>query len=260
MVLKSFLGRAVTAGVDRLGYHLVRNLSGAFDSLEYPDATDRDRSIYERVRPYTMTSEARVWALIRAVDYLDENEIAGDFVECGVWRGGSAMAMMLACQGDGRQARHVWLYDTFEGMSPPTDLDVEIQSDRSASEILASTPFSEASPMWAYSPRVEVEFNVASTGYPEECVTIAEGDVVATLRSTAPERIALLRLDTDWYESTLAELEVLFPKLVAGGVCIIDDYGHWGGSRRAVDEYFARQSTKPLLSRIDYTGRILIKV
>ncbi len=114
--------------------------------------------------------------------------------------------------------------------------------------------------MWAYSPRVEVKSNVTSTGYPEECVTIVEGDVVETLRSTAPERIALLRLDTDWYESTLAELEVLFPKLVSGGVCIIDDYGHWGGSRRAVDEYFARQSVKPLLSRIDYSGRMLVKM
>ncbi len=260
MVLKSFLGRVVTAGVDRLGYHLVRNLSGAFDSLDYPDATDRDRSIYEQIRSYTMTSEARVWALIRAVDYLDENKIAGDFVECGVWRGGSAMAMMLACQGDGQQARHVWLYDTFEGMSPPTDLDFEIQSDRSTSEILAKIPFSEASRMWGYSPRDEVKSNVSSTGYPEERVTMVEGDVVETLRSTTPERIALLRLDTDWYESTLAELEVLFPKLVPGGVCIIDDYGHWGGSRRAVDEYFAGQSVKPMLSRIDYSGRMLVKI
>ncbi len=83
--------------------------------------------------------------------------------------------------------------------------------------------------------------------------------MVKTLQSTAPDHIALMRLDTDWYESTLAELEFLWPKLVPGGVCIIDDYGHWGGSRQAVDEYFAQRGAKPLLLRVDYSARMIIK-
>jgi hypothetical protein len=82
------------------------------------------------------------------------------------------------------------------------------------------------------------------------------GKVEETLPEHAPESIALLRLDTDWYESTRHELEHLFPRVVAGGVLLLDDYGHWKGSRKAVDEYFAAQGITMLLNRVDYTGRL----
>jgi hypothetical protein len=74
-----------------------------------------------------------------------------------------------------------------------------------------------------------------------------------------PEQIAVLRLDTDFYESTRHELRHLYPRLVHGGVLIIDDYGHWAGARKAVDEYIAEEGIRLLLNRIDYTGRIAIK-
>jgi len=74
-----------------------------------------------------------------------------------------------------------------------------------------------------------------------------------------PGKIALLRLDTDWYESTAHELKHLYPLLVPGGVIIIDDYGHWEGARKAVDEYITAEKLPLLLNRIDYTGRIGIK-
>ena len=80
-----------------------------------------------------------------------------------------------------------------------------------------------------------------------------------TIPGRAPERIALLRLDTDWYESTRHELEHLWERLEPGGVLIIDDYGHWAGAREAVDEFFAKRSDAPLLTRVDYTGRIGVK-
>jgi hypothetical protein len=90
-------------------------------------------------------------------------------------------------------------------------------------------------------------------------VNLVKGPVESTIPATIPDQLAILRLDTDWYESTKHELDHLYPRLVSGGILIIDDYGHWQGARQAVDEYFARQNLKPLLSRIDYTCRIMIK-
>ena len=113
--------------------------------------------------------------------------------------------------------------------------------------------------MWCIAGRPDVEANVYSTGYPRELFRFVEGDVCNSLYDDAPSTIALLRLDTDWYESTRVEMEVLYPRLSHHGVCIFDDFGHWAGARRAVEEYFASSPPRPLLGRIDYTGRLMIK-
>jgi hypothetical protein len=98
------------------------------------------------------------------------------------------------------------------------------------------------------------------TGYPVEKMHFVQGAVEKTLREhELPPSIAVLRLDTDWYESTKVEMEVLYPRLARGGVLMIDDYGHYAGSRRAVDEYFSEAGIVPLLQPIDYTGRIFVK-
>jgi O-methyltransferase len=112
---------------------------------------------------------------------------------------------------------------------------------------------------WHHVEAAEVRGAVLSTGYPDERVHLVEGRVEETLPGGAPAEIALLRLDTDWYESTKHELEHLYPRLSPGGVLILDDYGHYEGARRAVDEYFEAEGGRPLLSRIDYTGRIGVK-
>ena len=96
--------------------------------------------------------------------------------------------------------------------------------------------------------------------YPFSLFRFIQGKVEDTLKTNIPEKIALLRLDTDWYESTRMEMETLFPKLVKGGVLVIDDYGHWQGARKAIDEYLASHNIRILLNRIDYTGRIAVKV
>ncbi len=98
-----------------------------------------------------------------------------------------------------------------------------------------------------------------TSDYPEDRLHFVQGPVEETLPDAAPPELALLRLDTDWYESTLHELEHLYPRLAPGGILIIDDYGHWEGCRRAVEEYFARNPPMPLLQRIDYTGRLAVK-
>jgi elongation factor P hydroxylase len=90
-------------------------------------------------------------------------------------------------------------------------------------------------------------------------VHLVQGLVEETLPAQAPESIALLRLDTDWYKSTLHELEHLYPRLVRGGVLLIDDFGYWQGARQATEEYFARHPPAPLLVAVDQTGRVGVR-
>jgi hypothetical protein len=228
-----------------------------------PLVSDEDREIIARARPFTMTSDARLQALIDAVRYCEKRGLPGAFAECGVWRGGSVLAMILTLQELGVEDRDIHLYDTFEGMTAPTEHDVspidppaldtwqvaEASGERAWSELFSRQIFDEEG----------VRQVLASTGYPAERLHFARGPVEETLPAAAPERLVLLRLDTDWYESTRHELEHLWPRLVDGGVLIIDDYGHWEGARRAVDEYFQSSAAPVLLSRIDYTGRLAIK-
>jgi hypothetical protein len=197
-------------------------------------------------------------SLIRAVEYVVQQKIPGDFVECGVWRGGSMYAIartLMRCQSS---LRRLWLYDTFEGMSPPTEADVDFRG-AAADQLLQTSDLHDPQGVWCYGALPEVQQHLASSGYPESQINYVVGKVEDTLPSRAPEQISLLRLDTDWYESTRLELEVLFPRLSPGGILIIDDYGHWQGCRQAVDEYFAGQGIRMFLQRIDYTGRIGVK-
>lgn len=224
-----------------------------------PEASNRDREILSQVQPFTMTSSDRLWSLMQAVRYVVQANIAGDFVECGVWRGGSAMTMAMVLSELRRKDRRIWLYDTFEGMTPPTQHDVENHTGRTAQDLLKASGRETGRNVWCIASEEDVTANLQTTGYPSEMLTIRKGDVVQTLKQDLPERIALLRLDTDWYESTEAELQHLYPRLVSGGVCIIDDYGYWRGARKAVDEYFHAHSIHALVHKIDFTGRIFIK-
>lgn len=214
-----------------------------------------DRTIVTSCQPFTMTSPERLAALVDAVRYVEARGIEGDIVECGVWKGGSCMAIARTLQSLGVTNRTIYLYDTFEGMSEPTEDDREAATGADAASLLGGADKSEV--VWAYSPIEEVKQNIERTGYPPERLQFVKGKVEDTIPARVPDRIALLRLDTDWYESTRHELQHLYPRLAQGGVLIIDDYGHWAGARKAVDEYFV---TDPiLLNRIDYTGRIAVK-
>ena len=224
-----------------------------------PDATEAQLETIRQVQPFTMTSPERILALCNAVQYVVENQIQGSFVECGVWRGGSIAAAARTLQRLGDVDRDLWLYDTFEGMSEPTDQDVDCWG-YDAETLLTEQDRSDAKSVWCVSALQEVKNVMAETSYPANRVNYVEGRVEETLPGNKPEKIALLRLDTDWYESTKCELEELFPRLQPGGVLIIDDYGHWQGCRKAVDEYFTNHSINIFLNRIDYTGRIGIKM
>jgi hypothetical protein len=221
------------------------------------DLTEEERRIVQLVRPYTMTGVDRIVALVHAVRYLTHYRIPGAFVECGVWRGGSMMAAAAALLAAGDDERELYCYDTFEGMSPPTSVDVSYEGE-AATELLARDP--KGTGLWCYADEADVSANLARTGYPPHRIHLIAGRVEETIPSRMPPGpIALLRLDTDWYESTRHELDHLYPRLVSGGVLIADDYGHWQGAKRAVDEYFAEHPSRIFLHRIDYSGRLVIK-
>lgn len=215
--------------------------------------------LYEACREQTMTSVERMYALYKATRHSIDANVPGAFVECGVWRGGSVMLMALTLLSIGCSDRDIWLYDTFQGMTEPSAGDIQEMSGRTASDILAEHQKSLDDPFWGIAPRAIVESHLMATGYPRERFLFVEGNVLTTIPSQAPESIALLRLDTDWYDSTRHELQNLYPRIAHGGVLIVDDYGYWRGARKATDEYLATLASPPLLNRIDYTGRIGVK-
>ncbi len=223
------------------------------------DFSKLEETIIDKVSPFTLTNPERLVSFIRAVDYIVKNKINGSIVECGVWKGGSIMASLYKLKDLGLENRDIYLYDTFEGMSEPLDIDTSIRGES------ATKAFKTKDAVWdkieCSSSLDEVISNVATVGYSKEKLKFVKGKVEDTIdKLNAPEEIAILRLDTDWYESTKHELEMLFPKLVKGGVLIIDDYGHWQGCKKAVDEYFLENNIQMLLSRVDYTCRIGIKL
>lgn len=215
-------------------------------------------NIYERCRKYTMTSEERMYALYNAVKYITDAKIKGDIVECGVWKGGSAMICAISLIGSKDKTRKIYLYDTFTGMSKPTK-DDETEFNKEQTDKKWAKMQKNRYNKWCYSPIDEVKKNMMSTGYPEDKMVFIKGKVENTIPEKIPKCIALLRLDTDWYSSTYHELKYLFPLLSERGVLIIDDYGHWAGAKKAVDKYFKEKKINILLNPIDYSGRIGIK-
>lgn len=249
-MIQRFLGR--------YGYHIIK-----FDKnnppWDYPsDFNTELRSILAEVKPYTMTLPERVFANHEAVKYITEHGIEGAITECGVWRGGSTMAMLYTLLNRQVTNRDIYLYDTFEGMSEPGEADRAYSGD-AASTLLEKSDRNDPRSVWCYADLEDVQRNILSTGYPADRIQFVKGKVEDTIPSTIPEKIALLRLDTDWYESTLHELEHLYPRLQSGGVLLIDDYGHWQGAKKAVDEYIRDHKLRLLLCRTDYSGRMAVK-
>jgi O-methyltransferase len=220
------------------------------------DFDESDTDLWRRVADYTMTTPPRIYALARAVEYIASRPVDGALVECGVWRGGSMMAVAKTLLQHDVTDRELYLFDTFEGMTPPGEEDVKHTGERAA-DVLAGS--SRESHDWAYAPLEQVREAVLGVGYPEEKVHFVRGRVEDTLPDHAPQEIALLRLDTDWYASTKHALVHLYPRLARGGVLIVDDYAYWKGARQAVDEYMAENGLRLLLNRIDYTARIALR-
>jgi O-methyltransferase len=209
-----------------------------------------------KVSNYTMVSHNKMrigWTMI--TDALVG--VKGDFIECGVWRGGNVAFLALAeMQVSGpKPTRDIWLFDTFEGLPAPDP--VKNPDAHKVWEKIEKTNSSRMAPLygggyidenkqirWNYSPIQAVEEVVFSTGYPRDKFHFVKGKVEDSLISgvSLPDKIAFLRLDTDWYESTKAEFDVLASRLVPGGVLMVDDYYEWKGSKKATDEFMAQHA------------------
>ncbi|QNE79373.1 methyltransferase [Streptomyces finlayi] len=219
------------------------------------DYDDEAKDIIREVKPYSMTSPERLNAFILATRHIARHNIPGDIVECGVWRGGSMQACAKTLLSLGETERDLYLFDTYEGMTPPTEEDLR-RDGRSAQELLDAQ--GKDRPIWAVASLEDVQAGFENVPYPKERVHYVRGRVEDTVPDRAPEQIAILRLDTDWYASTKHELEHLYSRLVSGGVLLIDDYGYWQGSRQAVDEFLEKTGEQLLLLRMD-EGRIAVK-
>jgi len=236
--------------LNTLGYQLVR--VPAEEPLPY-DMDPEFQAIFNRSKPYTMTSTPKMYSLYKAIQYVTKYKIPGDFVECGVWRGGSSMIAALTFLEGGDASRNLWLYDTYGPRPEPTEKDIRASDGLPASEIWADLPHTNT-------PELDdVRSNMRSTHYPEENIRFIQGKVEDTIPQAMPTNISILRLDTDWYESTYHELKHLFPVLSPNGILIIDDYGWYRGSREATDQYFQENDTQIFLNRIDLSGRLAFK-
>ncbi len=213
----------------------------------HPDIMEPDFwEMVEEFWDYTVLGTAALYNLYSSCRYIFDRRIPGDIVECGVFLGGSIMFFVELCKRYGATNRVVYGLDTFTGFLRRSEKDIDYDGQPLASPSQTPRNF-----------RQEAEANIRSVEWNRDRVRVIEGDVAVTVPALSTQTIAILRLDTDTYDTTLVELEGLYPKVSEGGVVIIDDYG-WGlGARAAVDEYFADQPI--CLMRVDRYCRAFVK-
>ena len=227
------------------------------------ELSKKEQEIIEYVmeNQLTMVSYERLWATLMACKYVIDRSISGDFVECGVWRGGNAIVAAEIFKLYGVEKK-VWLYDTFKGMSQPKEVDFRISDSEPALNQYIGE-LRDTHNEWCFASIDEVKNNFEKRNLISDQIIFVEGDISITLSKEnlfLPDSICVLRLDTDWYESTKIEMEVLYPRLSVGGCLIVDDYGYWSGSKKAVDEYFEREGNRPFFQYTDSSGRIAVTI
>lgn len=209
-------------------------------------------SLFVKVFPYTMVGYKRLSNVYELSKKASEDGLKGDFAECGVWRGGCSAVMAFIAQKEGI-GRKTWLFDSFEGLPEPTKEDGELAESYSGNRAKGSLKTISQ----CVGPLEDVKkifFDILKLK--EENIKIEKGwfqDTLPEVKNKIGE-IAILRLDGDWYESTKVCLDNLYDKVIKGGYVIIDDYGHWVGSKKALEEFFSSRKISPELTQIDYTG------
>jgi O-methyltransferase len=249
--------------VKRSGWELVKR--SVLEDMLHGIPTDYKPShadTYNKVKDHTMMTSQRVVAICNAVDYLTENNIEGDIVACGVWRGGAVMTAIDTLKKANSTSRDIYVYDTFEGMTTPGhEYDLKTGGNsgvgKTAEELYKNATASDL--VFCYSAIDEVKQNIEQFGYPRQKVHYIKGMVEDTIPATLPKKIAFLYFSISFYKSVLHTLEHLYPLIASGGVILISDYGDWEGTKKAVDEYIENNKVKLLLNRIDQTGRIGVK-
>lgn len=227
----------------------------------YADFSNDERSIYSASQQNLCGSPEAIVTLVRAVDRVIEQGIVGALVECGVYMGGNIEVMIRALQRHGVSNRDIYLYDTFAGMPKPEERDDEAFGGiaKTSWEAHRTEEDGDRGSNWMKAGVELVRQRIDPLGYPDKHLHFVKGMVEDTIPTTVPEKIAILRLDTDFYSSTKHELQHLYPRLSPGGILIIDDYGAFPGSRAATDEYAAEHGLNWLLHRVDAHVRLVMK-
>lgn len=201
-------------------------------------ALQEQAQIWKKVKPFTMVPEPAIEFLVEQVLRLIRENVPGVLMECGVWRGGCSMAMLLAQQAAfGRIERAVYMLDSFQGLPPVTPRDGPLARQWQD----GGDPGNFLDNCKAF--RIDLERALADMRFVDGDYKIVEGwfdqTVSQVAREVEPRSIALLRLDGDWYDSTRCCLDSLMPHVSEGGVVVIDDYYAWDGCARAVHDYLS---------------------
>ena len=258
--------RSIQSLLYRLGYATVTQAELAREAPYSDPAVEPEyRQLCDEIEASGFVpgkQEAVHYTTYSAIKYVVENEIPGDIIECGVHLGDKMVLVCRFLQNRQVRDRHVYLYDTFSGMTPPTPKDKKVTGPLTTNAgVVAKFEQSQKGTHndWCYGSKDVVMRNVLATGYPPDLIHCLEGDVLETLPNESHSKIALLRLDTDFYDSTLHELRHLYSRVVKGGVVIFDDYGSWQGQKDATDEFFRAEGLSPLLLRTCRKERVIIR-
>ena len=251
-MIKNFIKNIINKSVTFFGYNLINK------NQKIVELTPNEKELINLVKSYSMTPEIRIYSLIKALKHINQKKILGDYVECGVWKGGNIILFKKTMELSNDYSRKIFAYDTFEGMTEPDENDFDISKNLNA-KFLMNKDKDKKTNIWGVCSLADVKNNIQSNVKNIDDIKFIKGPVEKTLdiQVNLPKKISLLRLDTDWYSSTKKELEVLYEKVSPGGVIIIDDYGHWGGSKKAVDEFFSNKYV--WMHYIDYACRLIIK-
>lgn len=251
-MLKSFIKNIIKKSFLFFGYSIIN------ENQKIIELTHNEKKLINLVKDYTMTPQIRIYSLIKALKHINRKKILGDYVECGVWKGGNIILFKKTLELSNDYSRKIFAYDTFEGMTEPDENDVHISQNLNAKNLLKKDKNKKTN-VWGVCSLEDVKNNIQTNVKNIDDIKFIKGPVEKTLdiQDNLPEKISLLRLDTDWYSSTKKELEILYKRVSPGGVIIIDDYGHWGGSKKAVDEFFLDKYV--WMHHIDYACRLIIK-
>jgi O-methyltransferase len=226
--------------LSKFGYKII-NKNNLEDCIPI-EASIHEVDLINNVKNFSMTDLKNLYLSTQAVKYVFEKNIEGDIVECGVWRGGNIIIFKSLCKKY-KLRKKIFAFDTFEGMTTSTKIDLTHKGEK-ASDLLKKSSITKnyGDNIWCYASLDDVKKNIVNLAGSIANINFIKGDVCETLKVTSnlPKKISILRLDTDFYESTKIELETLYPLLQEGGLLIIDDYGYWKGSKKAVDEYFCK--------------------
>ena len=235
--------------ITKLDQFLVLNRS----ITELDPLIDRDfRKIYKKIeKEFGKADPTSSYTVYNCLKHIIQNKIKGDLVECGVFKGKMIAVMIETLNFYNSSEKNIYLYDTFEGMTPNSEVDKHVDTGQKNQVKLEKGD--------NYCDIESVQKNLENFNYDEKKIFYIKGDVKETLEGRLPDQISLLRLDTDFYESSLIELEKLYPKVNNSGFVIYDDYGHWIGQKKATDEFFTNKNIKPFLVRTSRKERLEVK-